>query len=77
MQWMIHIHGSDRLCCHNNNPSSYKKGDFPISEKFHETSLSLPAPHFCVPAKSLIDQYLKAFKKVAEEHKKIIEYFKS
>ena len=44
------------------NYREYKKGDLPNSEKFFNTTLSLPT--FTFESKKLIDQYIKAFKKV-------------
>jgi dTDP-4-amino-4,6-dideoxygalactose transaminase len=42
----------------------YSKGDFPISEAFYSTSLSMPT--FTGVSNGLIDQYVAAFKKVAD-----------
>lgn len=52
----------------------YKKGDLPQSEIFYNKILSLPT--FTQPSKHIIDQYILAFKKVAEGIQELIPLVK-
>jgi hypothetical protein len=49
----------------------YKKGDFPVAEKYYSTLMSMPT--FTLPSsKEIIDQYLKAFKKVGDYYEELL-----
>lgn len=48
----------------------YKRGDLPVTEELHERLLALPV--FTDPKEGVVDQYIKAFKKVAENYKSIL-----
>jgi len=50
---------------------SYKKGDFPNAERFHEHSLKLPVWHD-PKDKEIVDSYIKAFKKVIENYHEVL-----
>ncbi len=43
---------------------NYKKGDFPVSEEFYDSTVSLPTFSFDSD-KRVIDEYITAFRKVA------------
>lgn len=49
----------------------YRKGDFPIAEKFHENSLKLPVWDDPKDEK-LVNLYIEAFRKVAENYREIM-----
>jgi len=46
---------------------SYKIGDFPITERFHETLLKLPVWHRNSD-EEIVDTYIQAFRKVVENY---------
>ena len=48
----------------------YKKGDFPITESLAERVITLPA--YIEPEKGLIEQFIEAFRKVAENYKELL-----
>jgi len=50
---------------------AYKKGDFPKAEIFHEHSLKLPV-WYRAEDESMVDLYIKAFKKVVKNHKDLL-----
>ena len=51
-------------CLYAKQKVTYQKGDLPVSEKIHSRLMSLPP--FTLPCRELLDQYIKAFKKVTE-----------
>jgi len=51
-------------CLYAKRKVTYQKGDLPVSEKIHSQLMSLPP--FTLPCRELLDQYIKAFKKVTE-----------
>jgi len=54
--------GCPRGCPHAKSQYSYKKGDLPVSERFYDTTLSLPT--FTLEQKNVLDKYIEAFRKV-------------
>lgn len=51
---------------------SYRIGDFPTAERFHEHSLKLPVWHD-PKDEEIVDAYIEAFKKVAENYKELLK----
>ena len=50
---------------------SYRKGDFPVAENFHEQSLKLPVWHE-EKDEGIVNLYVKAFEKVIANYKKLL-----
>ena len=50
---------------------SYKRGDFPNAERFHEHSLKLPVWHD-PKDEEIVGGYIKAFKKVIENYHEVL-----
>ncbi len=50
---------------------TYKRGDFPKAEKYYESILSLPT-FTLPPERDIIDQYIEAFQKVANNIKELV-----
>ena len=53
------------------NKISYKRGDFPNAERFHEHSLKLPV-WYNSKDREIVDGYIKAIKKVIENYKELL-----
>jgi len=49
----------------------YKKGDFPVTEKMAERVITLPA--YIEPSEGLIEQFIDAFRKVADNHADLLK----
>lgn len=50
---------------------SYRKGDFPVAEKFHEKSLKVPVWHE-EKDENIVNLYVKAFQKVITNYKQLL-----
>ena len=50
---------------------SYKRGDFPKAERFHEHSLKLPVWHE-LKDRDIVESYINAFKKVVENYHELL-----
>jgi|CXWL01.1.fsa_nt_gi dTDP-4-amino-4,6-dideoxygalactose transaminase len=61
----------EMLFPHYRGRISYRKGDFPVAEKFHESTLKLPVWHNSND-EEIVRLYIKAFRKVIENYKELL-----